>query len=58
MYSYIGSWEAAKDIVEEGDFKQYRLRSIAYADQMNLKFEEAAPLLVAKLSSSLSNLFE
>ena len=45
-------------IDEQVDFKQYQLREIAYADQMNLKFEQAAPLLVAKLNSTLSNLFE
>ena len=47
-----------QNIQEESDFKQYHTRAIAYADQMNLKFEEAAPLLVGKLTSSLSNLFD
>ncbi|HYG89907.1 MAG TPA: complement resistance protein TraT [Azospirillum sp.] len=43
---------------EVSDFKQYQIRTIAYADKMNLKFEEAVTPLVTKLSSSLSNLFE
>jgi len=43
---------------EESDFKQYQIREVAYADKMNLKFEEASPLLLARLTSSLSNLFE
>ncbi|MDR3439201.1 complement resistance protein TraT [Telmatospirillum sp.] len=47
-----------QQVDEESDFKQYQLRDIAYADQMNLKFEEAAPQLVTKLAYSLSNLFE
>ncbi len=40
------------------DFKQYHTRAVAIADKMNLKFEEAAPLLLNKLTSSLSNMFE
>jgi len=47
-----------QQVDEEVDFKQYQLREVAYADQVNLKFEEASPMLVAKLSTSLSNLFE
>jgi Enterobacterial TraT complement resistance protein. len=43
---------------ETSDFKQYQIRTVAYADQMNLKFEQAAPVLTAKLTSSISNLFE
>ena len=45
-------------VEEDGDFKHYNTRAIAYADQMNLKFEEAAPMLLNKLTLSLSNLFE
>ncbi len=52
------SHSRAQRVEEDGDFKHYQTRAIAYADQMNLKFEEAAPLLVGKLTSSLSNLFE
>lgn len=47
-----------QSVDEESDFKQYEIRNVAYANKMNLKFEEAAPLLIARLSSSLSNLFE
>ena len=47
-----------QQIDEEADFKQYQIREVAYANKMNLKFEEAAPLLVGRLTSSLSNLFE
>lgn len=48
----------AQDIDEEVDFKQYQIRALSYANQVNLKFEEAAPTLVSRLTSSLSNLFE
>ncbi len=47
-----------QQVEEEADFKQYQIRQVAYADQMNLKFEDAAPMLAAKLTSTLSNLFE
>ena len=47
-----------QSIDEEKDFKQYQIRSVAYAEKVNLKFEEANPVLIAKLSSSLSNLFD
>ena len=48
----------SQSVEEDSDFKHYQTRAIAYADQMNLKFEEAAPLLVNRLSLSLANLFE
>ncbi len=38
--------------------KHYRLRDVAYADRVNLRQEEAMPVLVAHLTSSLANLFE
>ena len=44
--------------VDENGFKQYRTRALVYAEQMNLKFDDAAPLLVSRLTSSLSNLME
>jgi len=47
-----------QQIDEESDFKQYQIRQIAYANQVNLKFEEAVPALMTRLSSSVSNLFE
>jgi len=47
-----------QSIDEEKDFKQYQIRSVAYAEKVNLKFEEANPVLMAKLTSSLSNLFD
>ena len=40
------------------DFLKYNVRDVAYANQVNLKWENAAPLLVDKLSSSIANLFE
>jgi hypothetical protein len=40
------------------DFLKYNVRDVAYANQVNLKWENAAPLLVEKLSSSVANLFE
>lgn len=48
----------AQSVDEQSDFKQYQIRTVAYADQMNLKFEQAVQPLVTKLTSSLSNLFE
>src|SRR3954470_14763391 len=38
------------------DFLKYNVRDVAYANQVNLKWENAAPLLVEKLSSSVANL--
>ena len=54
----LNSKVKTQQVEEEVDFKQYQLREVAYAEQVNLKFEEASPQLVAKLSTSLSNLFE
>jgi Enterobacterial TraT complement resistance protein len=39
-------------------FLKYNVRDVAYANQVNLKWENATPLLVEKLSSSVANLFE
>jgi len=47
-----------QEIEEKVDFKQYQIREVAYADKMNLKFDEAVPTLVTHLASTLSNLFE
>jgi len=59
LHSTTGdSHSTTQHVEEDGDFKQYRTRAIAYADQVNLKFEEAEPMLVGKLTASLSNLFE
>ena len=44
--------------VDDNGFKQYRTRALVYAEQMNLKFDDAVPLLVNRLTSSLSNLLE
>lgn len=43
---------------ETSDFKKYNIRDIAYADKVNLKFDEAMPLLTQRLASSFANLFE
>ena len=43
---------------ETKDFKQYQVRDMAYVDQVNLKFEDAVQPLVAKLTSSISNLLD
>lgn len=40
------------------DFLKYNVRDVAYANQVNLKWENASPLLVERLSSSVANLFE
>jgi hypothetical protein len=47
-----------QSINEEADFKKYQVRAVAYADQVNLKFEAAVPTLETKLVSALANLFE
>lgn len=43
---------------ESKDFKEYNVRTVAYAEQVNLKFEEAIQPLTTKLTSSISNLLE
>lgn len=48
----------AQSINEEADFKKYQVRAMAYADQVNLKFEMAVVPLETKLVSALANLFE
>jgi hypothetical protein len=48
----------SQSINEEADFKKYQVRAMAYADQVNLKFENAVMPLETKLVSALSNLFE
>lgn len=45
-------------INETKDFKEYNVRTVAYAEQVNLKFEEAVQPLTTKLTSSISNLLE
>lgn len=47
-----------QDVTEGSDFKKYNLRDIAYADKVNLKFEEAMPVLTQRLATSFANLFE
>lgn len=42
---------------EVGKFKKYRTRVVSTANQANLEYEEAAPLLTKGLTRSLSNLF-
>jgi hypothetical protein len=60
-YAAQGSYNSratVQSVSEMNAFKQYQIRTVAYADKMNLRIEEAVPVLVARLSSSLSNLFE
>lgn len=40
------------------DYLKFNVRDVAYANQVNLKWETASPLLIEKLSSSIANLFE
>lgn len=47
-----------QSIDEEADFKKYQIRAMAYADQVNLKFEAALVPIETKLISALANLFE
>jgi hypothetical protein len=48
----------SQDVFERADFKQYQIRSMAYAEKVNLQFDEAVPVLVQRLAGTLSNLFE
>ena len=48
----------SQDVFEQADFKQYQPRSIAYAEKVNLQFDEAVPVLVQRLAGTLSNRFE
>ena len=45
-------------ITTSSDYLKYNVRNIAYANQVNLKFERAAPVLIDRLSSSVANLFD
>ena len=45
-------------VEENADYKQYQVRDVAYADKVNLKMQEAVPILAQRLTSSLANLFE
>ncbi len=59
--AYSGSSNSryqGQEYAEMKDFKQYQLRDIAYVNKVNLKFDQAAPLLTQKLALSLANLFE
>jgi hypothetical protein len=47
-----------QQVNEASDFKKYQIRAMAYADQINLKFEMAVQPLETKLTSALANLFE
>jgi len=48
----------SQDVFERADFKQYQIRSMAYAEKVNLQFDEAVPVLIQRLAGTLSNLFE
>jgi hypothetical protein len=56
--SSYNSNSRSQSIDETSDFKKYNVRDVAYADQVNLKMEQAIPTLVQHLSSSFANLFE
>lgn len=45
-------------VSETNDYKQYQVRDVAYANQVNLQMQAAIPQLVAHLTSSCANLFE
>ena len=45
-------------VAETGDYKQYQVRDVAYANQVNLQMEQAIPELVTHLTSACANLFE
>ncbi|WP_239479337.1 complement resistance protein TraT [Lichenicola cladoniae] len=47
-----------KDVDKTTNFKKYNIRDVAYADNVNLKMEEAMPMLSQHQASSFANLFE
>lgn len=60
-HSTSGSYNSnarTQSIETTSDFLKYNLRDVAYANQVNLKWENAAPMLIDKLSSSVANLFD
>lgn len=52
------STHRSQSIETSSDFVKYNVRDVAYANQMNLKFANAAPILTERLASSVANLFE
>lgn len=57
-HSSNNSRSKSQYVNESKDFKEYNVRTVAYAEKVNLKFEEAIQPLTAKLTSSISNLME
>ena len=41
---------------QRSDWERYRTRVVSYANQVNLKFEKAAPILTDQLASSVANI--
>ena len=54
----VNSTNRDQFVEENADYKQYQVRDVAYADKVNLKMQEAVPILAQRLTSSLANLFE
>ena len=41
---------------QRSDWERYRTRVVSYANQVNLKFDKAAPILTDQLASSVANI--
>lgn len=48
---------AATTSVDSGNMNKYQTRVVSTANKVNLKFEEATPLLEGELINSISNIF-
>ena len=50
------STEVKQTYHHSSDWERYRTRVVSYANQVNLKFEKAEPILTDQLSSSIANI--
>ncbi|CCG40425.1 complement resistance protein TraT [Magnetospirillum molischianum] len=47
-----------QSVESNSEFIKYNVRDVAYANQVNLKWENASPVLIDRISSSVANLYE
>jgi len=47
-----------QSVESNSEFVKYNVRDVAYANQVNLKWENASPVLIDRISSSVANLYE
>lgn len=48
----------SQTVDSQSDFIKYNVRDVGYANQVNLKWENAAPLLIDRISNGVANLYE